>query len=432
MAGFGLSDAVNAFFDARDAQTERQFRGRVRASQTKQMDRQDAELEAENAARAAGAAVLERYKQAHQQGLQGATPNAGPAAIAPPAPAATTPQPAAAPIGLDGAAPAPVAPATAAPPAPGATTPGLTAAAAPATPYQPSPQHLLDAYDARTTELAKRGMVDQWAQSWAKGADLRQHLRGQALTEAEAQYRQTGDPTAFLKVYPYVADGYDIVKTETGQRQDGEPMYIVTRRNQATGQEERVPMTKEQILDAARFAQDPKAVRELEAKVAMEQVKGMRKIAEEQALEAVRGPGRVRVAEIHAGATRDAATTRADATVKAAGLSADARVDAATVRGGAGGAGGNKVQKTTVDADGFIVNVFKDGSSKRLLLDGKPVKSGEYSKRVDSLVNQLRKSSAGFGKSETELRTQAETSLAGGGEQPKPSTTGKDFSRLWN
>lgn len=460
MAGYGLSDAVSSFFDARDRQEQRAFTNRVRAEQGKQMDDQDRVREGVNAANARGAEVMRRYEQQAQSGLSNGDANVAattptPQTVAAPDPAATDPSaptmglsqqsapdvaPRAAGLSPNAAQPsAPASPATpaapanaggAAPPAPG----GLAAAPAPAAKYTTQPEHVLEAYDARTNELAKRGLWDQWAQSWAKSADLRQQVRAKKIDEAEADFRQTGDPLVFAKkVYPYIADGYDLLNAEQGQRQDGTPMYVITRRNQQTGEEEQIPMTKEQMLDGIRFAQNPQAVRKLEAETAMKQRDAALKIQQAQAEENIKQPGRLAVAETHAAATRDAAKTRAEAAVQAAGLSADARRDVAETRTtAAGAAGGLKVRKTISGDDGYMKVVMSDGSTKPLLDNGRPIRALDYGKRIDGIVNQLRKSSSGFGKSETDLRSMAEQSLSGGNNAPQPSASGKDFSSLWN
>lgn len=83
--------------------------------------------------------------------------------------------------------------------------------------------------------------------------------------------------------------------------------------------------------------------------------------------------------------------------------------------GGRGGSGSNPsgtIQSTKVGADGYMVGVFRDGSVKQLLLDGKPIKAQDYAKRVDKLASDIGKSVDGIGKSSKDLRAEAEATLA--------------------
>lgn len=93
-------------------------------------------------------------------------------------------------------------------------------------------------------------------------------------------------------------------------------------------------------------------------------------------------------------------------------------------RGGSG-SGSNPagtIQRTKVGADGYMVGVFRDGSMKQLLLDGKPVKDQDYAKRVDKLAAEIGKSVDGIGKSAKDLRAEAEATLA---TQAEPAPTSK-------
>lgn len=86
-------------------------------------------------------------------------------------------------------------------------------------------------------------------------------------------------------------------------------------------------------------------------------------------------------------------------------------------RSGSGSGSGSNVQSTKVGADGFMIAVFRDGTTKRLLLDGKPVKAQDYAKRVDKLSADIGKSVDGIGKPASELRAEAEATLAEHGAQ---------------
>jgi hypothetical protein len=67
-----------------------------------------------------------------------------------------------------------------------------------------------------------------------------------------------------------------------------------------------------------------------------------------------------------------------------------------------------------VDSDGYVLGVFRDGQARRLTgEDGKPIRSGDWSKRVDSLAKTLRDAPGNFSKPTAELRKEAEAALAG-------------------
>lgn len=83
------------------------------------------------------------------------------------------------------------------------------------------------------------------------------------------------------------------------------------------------------------------------------------------------------------------------------------------------------IQSTKVGADGFMVGVFRDGSVKKLVLDGKPVKAQDYAKRVDKLAADIGKSVDGIGKSAKDLRAEAETTLAGQAEPAPAAASGQ-------
>lgn len=83
--------------------------------------------------------------------------------------------------------------------------------------------------------------------------------------------------------------------------------------------------------------------------------------------------------------------------------------------GGGGSGGGNeKIHKTEKDSEGYLLGVFKDGSTRRLLVNGKPVKSQDFEKRVDKIAHDMGATLDGIGKNQTQLRTEArEAALQG-------------------
>lgn len=174
----------------------------------------------------------------------------------------------------------------------------------------------------------------------------------------------------------------------------------------------------------------------------------------QRALQAIKTAGAVQVEEAKSGFTakRDAARAAADkdkglavaevgarARVQAAQIGADSRdyrTDNPPPRSGGGlagaGGGSNGVQSRTTNQDGYVVLNFRDGTSRMAMVDGKPVRSQDWSKRVDRVAADLAKSTDGIGKPMTELRKAAEDMLAGKAPvQAAPAAGGKDYSNLW-
>jgi hypothetical protein len=89
------------------------------------------------------------------------------------------------------------------------------------------------------------------------------------------------------------------------------------------------------------------------------------------------------------------------------------RRDATPSGGGGRGGNGNAVQSRTVDQDGYVILNFRDGSSKRAMVDGKPVRASEWSKRVDAMTKTMASSIEGSSKPVQQLRQQAEQMLMG-------------------
>lgn len=82
--------------------------------------------------------------------------------------------------------------------------------------------------------------------------------------------------------------------------------------------------------------------------------------------------------------------------------------------GGGGGIGkGGNLQSTKTDDEGYLVGIFRDGSAKRLQIDGKPIRSQDIEKRIDKLADQLGKGINGLGKSTDELRETARRTILG-------------------
>jgi hypothetical protein len=95
--------------------------------------------------------------------------------------------------------------------------------------------------------------------------------------------------------------------------------------------------------------------------------------------------------------------------------------------GGGGGGAGGKIHKTEKDAEGYLLGVFKDGSTRRLLVNGKPVKSQDFEKRIDKIAHDASEGIGGLGKTPKQLRDEArELALDGLTPEEKPAKpTGK-------
>jgi hypothetical protein len=354
-----------------------------------------------------------------------------------------------------------VAPANAAPPMgdpsaptmPAEAAPGLasTAPAAPAAPAAAKPvpdkaKAILAAYEARGNHFANAGDWHGYMENEAKVAPLRAQIRVRAMQ----QYGVDKDPVALAKaVYPTIFDGKEITAAEIVPGGDqnapkgapsGAPKMRVTLNDGTTSlvdPNEFVAKVSQSLVDPVAFAQK-------QAEAQLWQAKNDYETKNKLKVEEVKGKNAMGLADVNHGYKKEeigiqqagaekVANIHAGATMGAAGILADSREKVATTKN-TGPGGGPKVQKVITDSDGFATAIFKDGTSKRMQIDGKPIKANDYSKRVDSLVNQMRKSSSGFGKSEAELRAAAEQSLSGGGSQatPQPAAGGKDFSNLWN
>jgi hypothetical protein len=107
--------------------------------------------------------------------------------------------------------------------------------------------------------------------------------------------------------------------------------------------------------------------------------------------------------------SKDVAEVRADASEKVATIRGPSKGSG----GSGGGSKGSNVQSVQTDKDGYKVIVFRDGTTKPMSMNGKPVRAQDWSKRVDKLAKDLGSTLGGFKKSPEELRAQAETMLAG-------------------
>ena len=318
--------------------------------------------------------------------------------------------------------------------------------------YQPSDSTMLKSAEARGQAFAKGGDWESYLKNEAAVQGQRTRLRANALQ----RFEQDGDPVALAQaVYPTVFDGKEIVSLEkTGGMPAlpsiGQPATeAAIRYKLSDGTEGEMPVAKmigqvkSLLVDPVAAAQKEiemnflrtKAAIEAEGKKDVERTKG----EEARKTEDLKGKNARGLADVKFG--YDSQLHAADntsrekvgagnnaATVKAAQIGAAARVETAGLRsaggGSAGGGGGTpKVRKTDTDANGNVRLYFSDGTNKLALDDaGNPVKSGDWGKRIDKVAKDLGATSAGIGKSASELRKMAEEALASGsGASPKPT-----------
>lgn len=298
-----------------------------------------------------------------------------------------------------------------------------------AQPFKPNEQLYLQAFDARGSALARAGTWEDWMKNEAMAMPLRERVRQKTFGDALAKFDTDGDPVALAKaVYPVIYDGREITdvqvdktgglgfKGASGLAVAGKDIpqerYIFT----LSDGTKLKPMTAEKLAERVkRAAMNPEEVRKYElqqrliqarkdAEAEKERIKGDedRKTEKEK-----HGYKLTEIREQNAG-RQEVAETRADAQVKTAGIRASGGGG-----GGSGGGSGNSYRSKTVDSDGYVLLHFRDGSTKRAMVDGKPVRAGDWSKRVDKLASDLGKDPKSFKKTPEELRAQAEQMLAG-------------------
>jgi hypothetical protein len=332
-------------------------------------------------------------------------------------------------------------------------------------PYQPDSMTVLNAMHARGDAIAKSGDLDLWTQHEAATAPLRNSIRQQVIGKALADYNATGDGAALAStVYPTIHDGTNIqaIKTDpTGglgmqgasqavaAGQTVKPAYQIQLTN---GQSH--TLTGDQIASMAHDAMiDPQKAAQYEYEARLLGLKNQGEIGVAQAkaaaegdqarqTEGVKGQNAMTVEGLRSSTSLAVGKGNNAATVQAAGILGDSRVDAAGLRSSGGADGGKKVQSRTTDASGHVVLNFRDGTSALATINGQPILSGDYAKRVDSMTKVIAGSIAGLKMTPAQQRAAAEQTLSGStaapaagaglvGAPPAPASGGKDFSNLW-
>jgi len=359
--------------------------------QAEQMQRERKRLAEEDAARqdlmaanAAGMKVIKGYRDAYDQ--QNADPQAGIAA------------------GLAGQqAPAPVAP------------------------FKPSQDQIMEAAQARTDHLFAVGRTDLAVQHWIQDEQLRRGLREQSIQKGLMAYQASGDPSGLIKdVYKNINDGWDITDVKAQRNVDGTPSWVITRQRQTPGPDKKPvvdtkTITPDQIEGLTQWALDPKAAAQyaLQSKAEAWKATEAEKKSQRDQQKAI---------ELEAERGRQARQTETQRAGSAVGLERvkgeEARKTAAAKAKLPGAAGSNKIHSVGVDAEGYKIATYADGTTERLTINGQPVRSNEWATRVDRVAADLGKSLEGAGKKPAELRDQAEQLLLNSAGRIKTAPAG--------
>lgn len=293
--------------------------------------------------------------------------------------------------------------------------------------FRPDLSVQVGALDARGTQLATQGNWRELLKQRVEAAPIYTAARNRAIDQGMAQYEADGDPIKLAQtVYPHIRDGRKIVMAKTIKGPDGKPSVQFSMDDGTTE-----AVTQDKLVETVKRVRNPEfaAMMDVEHfKARMKADEEKRKLEGAKELENVRQAGRLGLADVQGRTAKEVATIRADATTESAATRAKA--------GGGGADAGKRIQRTSVDSEGFMVGTFRDGTTRRLEINGQPVRSGEWAKRVDKVAGDMGKGLGGMGKSPAELRQQAEQMLLGGGgaqpaESPQSPTTNKDFSNLW-
>lgn len=173
---------------------------------------------------------------------------------------------------------------------PGPTLDGGPVATNPAPKYKPNDYDLLEASQAYTDELFKRNKFEEGVKSYAVSEGQRARLRGNAVQKFNAALAMGGDITGPMKEVSTLFDnGMDVVKAEPTQAPDGSQAYAVTMKNRLTGEPlpPKVMTTQEMQMNLAVLTGDPKDVAKLSFETYMANLKSaleMRQDAEKSKL----------------------------------------------------------------------------------------------------------------------------------------------------
>lgn len=303
----------------------------------------------------------------------------------------------------------------------------------PATPrqrpsYRPDESTLFRAAEARGIALARAGDVEGYFKNDAAVAPMRIKARAAALQRFQAD----GNIEQLVRsAHATMFDGQDIESVETVKggsgglkgAPSGPDMVRITFKGGKTDlvkPEDVVGRIKASLTDPVTFAQKEA---ELNYQRALQDVKtqGQLKVEDRRhdnslKLEGERAKNRKEEIGLRGEHALSLADARQEGAVEVANIRAGATLGAARTRssgggGGTGGGAGQRVQRTMTDADGNTVLVFRDGRTELAKIDGKPVRAGDFGKRVDSLAKSLRSTPDFIGKPEAEVRQAAMDAL---------------------
>lgn len=434
-----LMDAAGALQQGLDWKRNRDYQEQARDVQRTQWADEQRLREARNAANAAGAAVISDAQQQWQASQQ-------PPAAAP-VPGSLS---SASPIGVRGEAP-PVDQQTPAPAVPGLASMAPVGAPTAKKPvaWQPDMPTIARAFDARGAALAKAGDWEGFVENEAKSAPIRAQIRSQTITNALSRYGTDQDPIALAQaIYPTIGDGREIKMAKNITGADGKPAIefsLSDGKKAVMTPDQIVARAKDMLLNPQQVAEyefktrleNAKAAAETAGKIQVEQAKGK----EDRATEGVKQQGRLSLADVENGYKLGQIDSQNAGSANVAGIHANATIEAAKIHAGVDGPNGGsaRIQSTHTDADGYLVGVTRDGNARRLTIDGKPIRSGEWAKRIDAVAKTLGAAPQNFNKKPEELRQMAEKALLNGGGAPQPGPgpgaapgAPKDYSNLWS
>lgn len=313
-----------------------------------------------------------------------------------------------------------------------ATAP-VTQQAKPAQPAMGDRSALLAGMTARARALAEAskaapGVSAEWLKTHNDAAALRGQMRLEALDQAEARFRATGDPSHMKAAYNLLDDGYtttDIVRTPDGK-------IRITRVNDKTGQTDTRDATEEQFQAGINFLRDPKATRQQEAKAALQdelQQWMLKRIAQQglnQAtvqdkkndgatkVQGLKNDGKLDQIDAKGDIDERIARLKADASLKEAGIRVQGSMTLAQFRaahrggGSGGGLSGANLFKTETQADGSILAIRRDGSSYVLTDDnGNPRVSTKAVDQAMKIDQQVGSDMSALGKKPEEVKQMA-------------------------
>lgn len=132
--------------------------------------------------------------------------------------------------------------------------PTLDGSPVPVNPFKPSPTMILDAGKARTDKLLElRGPTESWAKAWATDEAMRGQFRQQAGQRVKAAMAGGGDLTQPVsEFFSTINDGFDVASVKPTRGLDGKTTLAIQRVNRYTGQAEPQPL----MLPADQFARD--------------------------------------------------------------------------------------------------------------------------------------------------------------------------------